>query len=89
VLAEPYESSAPEVESLLRLREAGMRVSQVPVHMRERAAGESRILGRPAAELVLTVAGDAGALRRLAAGRSGRGHDDSETLAEPLAFRGP
>jgi hypothetical protein len=29
-LAEPYSSGAPEVESLLRLREAGLRVAEVP-----------------------------------------------------------
>jgi len=57
ILAEPYESGAPEVESLLRLREAGLHVSEVPVHMRERASGESRLRGRKAVELVVTVAG--------------------------------
>lgn len=57
ILAEPYESGAPEVESLLRLREAGLRVAEVPVHMRERASGESRLRGRRAIELVVTVAG--------------------------------
>ena len=56
ILAQPYESGAPEVESLLRLREAGLRVSEVPVHMRERAGGESKLRGRRAVELVLTVA---------------------------------
>jgi Glycosyl transferase family 2 len=57
ILAEPYESGAPEVESLLRLRQAGLRVSEIPVDMRERASGESRLRGRRALELVLTVAG--------------------------------
>jgi glycosyltransferase involved in cell wall biosynthesis len=57
ILAEPYESGAPEVESLLRLREAGLRVAEVPVDMRERASGESKLRGRRAVELVLTVAG--------------------------------
>jgi glycosyltransferase involved in cell wall biosynthesis len=57
ILAEPYESGAPEVESLLRLGEAGLRVSEVPVHMRKRAGGESKLRGRRAVELVLTVAG--------------------------------
>jgi glycosyltransferase involved in cell wall biosynthesis len=57
VLARPYDSGAPEVESLLRLREAGLRVVEVPVHMRERASGESKLRGRRAVELVLTVAG--------------------------------
>ena len=57
ILATPYESGAPEVESLLRLREAGLRVTEVPVHMRERASGESKLRGRRAVELVVTVAG--------------------------------
>jgi glycosyltransferase involved in cell wall biosynthesis len=68
LLAEPYESGAPEVESLLRLQEAGLRVSEVPVHMRERASGASRLRGRRALELVLTVIGMIllyGAWRRL------------------------
>jgi hypothetical protein len=56
-LAEPYTSGAPEVESLLRLREAGLRVVEVPVHMRERARGASKLRGRKAVQLVLTVAG--------------------------------
>ncbi len=57
ILAVPYESGAPEVESLLRLRQAGLRVTEVPVNMRERASGESKLRGRRAVELVLTVAG--------------------------------
>jgi hypothetical protein len=57
ILAEPYESGAPEVESLLRLRAAGLQVSEVPVHMRDRAGGESKLRGRKAVQLVLTVAG--------------------------------
>ena len=56
-LAEPYASGAPEVESLLRLRTAGLRVVEVPVQMRERAGGESKLTGRKALRLVLTVAG--------------------------------
>jgi glycosyltransferase involved in cell wall biosynthesis len=57
ILAEPYESGAPEVEALLRLRAAGLEVAEVPVHMRERAGGESKLRGRKAVQLVLTVAG--------------------------------
>jgi glycosyltransferase involved in cell wall biosynthesis len=53
----PYTSGAPEVESLLRLREAGLRVVEVPVDMRERASGESKLRGSRAVRLVLTVAG--------------------------------
>jgi glycosyltransferase involved in cell wall biosynthesis len=57
ILGEPYESGAPEVESLLRLGEAGLRVTEVPVHMRERASGESKLVGRKAINLVVTVVG--------------------------------
>jgi len=57
VLADPYESGAPEVESLLRLREAGLRVAEVPVQMRARSSGVSRLRGRQALKLVLTVCG--------------------------------
>ena len=53
----PYTSGAPEVESLLRLREAGLHVVEVPVHMRERASGESKLRGGKAVRLVLTVVG--------------------------------
>ena len=52
-----YTSGAPEVESLLRLREAGLRVVEVPVHMRERASGESKLRGGKAVRLVITVVG--------------------------------
>ena len=64
----PYSSGAPEVESLLRLREAGLHVVEVPVHMRERASGESKLQGKRAVQLVLTVAGTLvayGLLRRV------------------------
>ena len=54
-LGVPYASGAPEVESLLRLREAGLQVVEVPVHMRERAGGESKLRGGKAVRLVLTV----------------------------------
>jgi glycosyltransferase involved in cell wall biosynthesis len=52
-----YTSGAPEVESLLRLREAGLTVVEVPVHMRARASGESKLRGSKAVRLVLTVVG--------------------------------
>jgi hypothetical protein len=57
VLAQPYTSGAPEVQGLLRLVDAGLTVEEVPVNMRERASGESRISGRKAVSLVLTVTG--------------------------------
>jgi len=54
-LGKPYSSGAPEVESLLRLREEGLHVVEVPVHMRDRASGESKLRGGKAVRLVLTV----------------------------------
>ena len=56
-MAEPYTSGAPEVEALLRLNRAGMRVQEVAVEMRPRAGGESRLRGARAWKLVLTVIG--------------------------------
>ena len=55
ILGVRYTSGAPEVESLLRLRDAGLRIVEVPVHMRERASGESKLRGSKAVKLVLTV----------------------------------
>jgi len=57
ILAEPYTSGAPEVHALLRLHNAGLRVDEVPVHMPERAGGVSKLRGKKALMLVLTVAG--------------------------------
>jgi glycosyltransferase involved in cell wall biosynthesis len=56
-LGVPYTSDAPEVESLLRLRDAELRVVEVPVHMRARASGESKLRGSTAVRLVVTVLG--------------------------------
>ena len=57
ILARPYTSGAPEVEAVLRLDEEGLRVDEVPVAMRERTNGESKLQGKKALVLVLTVAG--------------------------------
>jgi glycosyltransferase involved in cell wall biosynthesis len=57
LLAEPYSSGAPEVESLIRLAEAGLVVEEVPVDMRDRASGESKLRGATAVRLVVTVIG--------------------------------
>jgi glycosyltransferase involved in cell wall biosynthesis len=57
LLAAPYTSGAPEVEALMRLSEAGLKVAEVPVNMRERASGESKLQGKKALVLVLTVIG--------------------------------
>jgi len=57
VLAQPYATEAPEVEALLRLNEAGLRVDEVPVEMRERASGESKLRGMKSLLVVVTVIG--------------------------------
>jgi hypothetical protein len=57
LLAKPYTTGAPEVQGLLRLADAGLVVEEVPVNMRERTSGASRISGKKAASLVVTVAG--------------------------------
>jgi glycosyltransferase involved in cell wall biosynthesis len=57
VMAEPYVSGAPEVEALLRLKQAGLRVDEVGVRMRERQGGHSKLRGSKAVKLVLTVVG--------------------------------
>lgn len=64
-LARPYESGAPEVEAVLRLHDEGLRVAEVPVDMRERAGGESKLKGRKAFLLVVTVIGTLLGARRL------------------------
>jgi hypothetical protein len=64
ILSRPYGTGAPEVEGLLRLRDAGLRVEEVPVDMRERASGESKLAGKKAVLLVVTVVGTLLAYRR-------------------------
>jgi len=71
ILAEPYRTEAPEVEALLRLSEAGLRVEEVPVRMEPRAGGESKLRGRKAAKVIGTVIGTLIAARVLRARRSG------------------
>ncbi|MET1010736.1 MAG: glycosyltransferase family 2 protein [Gaiellaceae bacterium] len=65
ILSVPYSTGAPEVEGLLRLRDAGLVVDEVPVHMRERASGESKLAGKKALLLVLTVIGTLFAYRKI------------------------
>jgi hypothetical protein len=65
ILADPYTTGAPEVEGLLRLRDAGLVVEEIPVNMRERASGESKLAGKKALLLVLTVIGTLFAYRRV------------------------
>jgi glycosyltransferase involved in cell wall biosynthesis len=55
LLAKPFQSGAPEVEALIRVSDAGLRLEEVPVDMAERASGESKLRGSKALKLVLTV----------------------------------
>jgi glycosyltransferase involved in cell wall biosynthesis len=70
VLAEPFRTEAPEVEALLRLSDAGLRVEEVPVRMEPRAGGESKLRGRKAVKVTATVIGTLVAARLLKARRS-------------------
>jgi glycosyltransferase involved in cell wall biosynthesis len=71
LLAEPFRTEAPEVEALLRLADAGLRVDEVPVRMEERASGESKLRGRKAVKVTMTVIGTLLAARLLWSRRSG------------------
>jgi hypothetical protein len=64
VLAQPYTSEAPEVQAILRLHDARLRVDEVPVDMRPRASGESKLQGKKAVLVVLTIVGTLLALDR-------------------------
>lgn len=57
LLAEPFRTEAPEVEALLRLSDAGLRVEEVPVRMEPRAGGVSKLRGRKAVKVTATVIG--------------------------------
>jgi glycosyltransferase involved in cell wall biosynthesis len=69
VLAEPFTTEAPEVEALIRLAGAGLRVEEVPVDMAPRAGGESKLRGRKALKVVFTVVATLVAARFVAARR--------------------
>ncbi|HET7855910.1 MAG TPA: glycosyltransferase family 2 protein [Gaiellaceae bacterium] len=69
LLAEPFESEAPEVEALIRIVDAGLRLEEVPVDMAPRASGESKLRGGKAVKLVLTVTGALVAAKLLQARR--------------------
>ena len=57
LLANPFTSRAPEVEALIRVTNAGLRLEEVPVTMAARTSGESKLRGSKAVKLVLTVVG--------------------------------
>jgi glycosyltransferase involved in cell wall biosynthesis len=65
ILAQPYSTTAPEVEAILRLERAGLRVVEVPVDMRERTSGESKLQGKKAVMVVVTIAATLLAARRM------------------------
>ena len=52
LLAEPFRTEAPEVEALLRLNDADLRVEEVPVEMKARASGDSKLRGRKALKVI-------------------------------------
>jgi glycosyltransferase involved in cell wall biosynthesis len=55
LLADPYVCEAPEVEALVRITDAKLKLLEVPVQMRQREHGESSFRGRRAVELVVTI----------------------------------
>jgi glycosyltransferase involved in cell wall biosynthesis len=57
LLAEEFTTEAPEVEALIRIVDAGLRLEEVAVDMSPRAGGESKLRGGTAVKVVLTVAG--------------------------------
>jgi glycosyltransferase involved in cell wall biosynthesis len=69
LLAETFTSGAPEVEALIRVSDAGLRLAEVPVTMEDRASGESKLRGSKAVKLVITVVGTLVAARFLRARR--------------------
>jgi hypothetical protein len=74
LLAEPFATEAPEVEALIRISDAGLRLEEVPVNMAARAAGESKLRGGRAVRVVLTVVATLLAARRLRSKRLRRRH---------------
>ena len=55
LLADDYVCEAPEVEALMRITDAKLRLLEVPVEMHQREHGESSFKGRRAVELVVTI----------------------------------
>jgi glycosyltransferase involved in cell wall biosynthesis len=55
LLSDPYVCESPEVEALIRIKDAGLRLLEVPVHMRQREHGESSFSGKRAVMLVLSI----------------------------------
>ena len=70
LLAEEFTTEAPEVEALIRIVDAGLRLEEVPVDMSPRAGGESKLRGGKEVKIVLTVAGALVAAKLLQSRRS-------------------
>ncbi|HEY1367840.1 MAG TPA: glycosyltransferase family 2 protein [Gaiellaceae bacterium] len=71
LLAKPYTTEAPEVEALIRVVDAGLRLREVPVNMAERASGQSKLRGSKAVKVVLTVVATLVAAKIVQAKRKG------------------
>jgi len=86
LLADPYVCEAPEVEALVRITDAKLRLIEVPVHMRQREHGESSFRGKRAVELVVTIGLTlfAGELMR----RRHQRRQRKSALAKALPWRG-
>ena len=70
LLAVPFTTEAPEVEALIRIVDAGLRLQEVPVNMAARAGGESKLRGSKAVKVVVTVIGTLVAAKLLRSRRS-------------------
>jgi len=57
LLSIPYDVGAPEVQGILRLADAELRILEIPVSMRQREHGQSSFVGKRAVHLVASVAG--------------------------------
>jgi glycosyltransferase involved in cell wall biosynthesis len=55
LLSDPYVCESPEVEALIRIRGARLRLLEVPVHMRQREHGRSSFNGKRAVALVISI----------------------------------
>jgi glycosyltransferase involved in cell wall biosynthesis len=85
LLADPYVCEAPEVEALVRITDAKLRLMEVAVHMRQREHGRSSFRGRRAVELVATIGLTLFASELLRRRHQGRG---LRSLSDRLPWRG-
>jgi glycosyltransferase involved in cell wall biosynthesis len=82
LLADAYVCEAPEVEALVRITDANLRLQEVPVHMRQREHGESSFRGKRAVKLVVTIG------LTLFAGELYRRHHQRHAKTSRLPWRG-